>query len=238
VVDEAGAAVAGALVWAQTPEVAGPLSARSDADGAFELGPLGPGVHTLVARVLEGGSAGRSEEVEARAGERDVLLALRSGDALEGLVVEPGAEERVAARVSIGGKEGGVAFRSIPAENGGFRFEGLPPGRYTLCAHTPDGRVALARDVELRAGAPPAPLRLELAPGARLRVERPGDGERVRLMVRTGGALVQFGMLGARDSTVLVVPPGELELQATESGAPPVTRELRVEPGEEARVVL
>lgn len=107
--------------------------ARSDERGRFEIEGVGAGAWRLVPR-LQGYQP--SDPVEARKGDRDVVIVMEETLAIQGEVVDgrgsPMESIRVVAR-AVDEDRTRVA-RAVTEEDGSFRIDDLSPGRYEVYA--------------------------------------------------------------------------------------------------------
>jgi hypothetical protein len=165
-------------------------SAHMNDDGSFVLGPLMRGKYRLSA--LSFAQNGSSETVIVSAGEENVVLKLRRGGAIRGMVVDAKTGGGVRAQVLCSTRNiEQPDFKSIgTADDGTFEIDGLDPGEYDLTARLPDGRVARAREVSLHSGGriEGLVLRAELAAKLHVRCERSSIDNRIQ--VWCDGALV------------------------------------------------
>jgi hypothetical protein len=197
------------------------LSQSTDARGGFSLGPLAPGRYSVWASdVLGQGLAADSERTTVEAGTSDLVLALRAGGAISGRVLDPTSGEGVAATVILSplARGPGAVGTTIGGseENGAFRFEGLLPGAYSLCASTSAGQGAVLGGVRVEAGARLDTVVLSLQPGARLRVRYEGQAAYGQFHVVQDGAVVAADGVQRGTCATWVVPAGVLEVVCEE----------------------
>jgi protocatechuate 3,4-dioxygenase beta subunit len=138
-------------------------SAIADAHGRFTVDDLIPGRYRV--EVAHAGSGPmRTDELTLAPGERRDLgaLALKDGFPVEGHVVDESGVPIEGARVATaGGADDAVAgLYALTDGGGGFSIE-LPAGHYRLAASAP-GHGGARAEVDVRAGAAPAPLVLRL----------------------------------------------------------------------------
>lgn len=213
VVDERGAPVGGAFVYADS------VSAHSSEAGAFRLGPLLPGAHDL--KVWAAASP-QSAPAKVEAGAKDVELEVALLTGALRVEVRDGAGRPARARVQVWKGDGSSARDDFAVGRKGFG--GLLPGTYTVVASSDDA-CAVARTVAIEAGRA-TELELVLAPAARLTVRYVGASAWGRLEVRSGDALVSAADVAAGTSSVCSVPPGALRIAMTRGG---VTQEREIE---------
>ena len=254
VVDESGAGIAGAGVWAEPPrgtrlpgsEGGGaPMAqALTDDEGRFLLEGLAPGTYDVSAAIL---GRVKTTERKVRAGGKDLVLVLSRGARLTGRVRgergAPVASFRLGLDLHVGPleRDQGTTLTVVDVE-GRFTVEGLSPGTYTLRAAA-HGLAPAAMRIEV---APKAvdvgPVEVTLGPGVRL------EGQ----VVRTGGApltgarvTVEGGAYGASLDTlydgmtdasgrfsVEGLAPGEVSLSVSARGHNTrIVNGVRVGPG-------
>ena len=135
------------------------------ADGSFSISDLAEGRYGL--RVTGPGRVAWNREDFQHDGNAQIDLGViqlsRAGSLIGHVLGLEAANEGffVIRLVRLRKPDGGVAgIRDLPGD-GGFRFDGVPPGPYSLEVIV-DGGLALTRDIQIPAGGPP--LRLELRP--------------------------------------------------------------------------
>ena len=133
-----GPAMPGVLQGARQSAFFGEVGGRrlTDQDGRFELGGIGAGKYTLLAR-RRGGGEGTREHVVA--GE-DVEIRIAEPASLEGRVRLAGGDvpEQFTVEVYAAATSSRVRDRFFRTA-GMFRFPELPAGEYTLTIEAPDG---------------------------------------------------------------------------------------------------
>ena len=185
VVNDGGAAVAGATVAAQPRGGGDPLATTTGADGRYRLGPLAGELRVTVTAVGHGGAARElSAPRVTRAPllrQEDFILA-RADAELEGRVVDTtGTAVRGAtARVDAPGLTG--VPPSVTDAAGRFRITGVPVGRHRVRVEHPDY----------------PPLEAELRTGVGNQVELPlGGGLEVTVRDRSTGAALRAARVTA-----------------------------------------
>lgn len=219
VVDAAGAPLAQVRVVGRAAGSAGDAQTVSGEGGAFTLSGLRPVDYVVVA-----GGAGTtfqaSEAVVARPGRTDLVLRVEPGASVRVRVVgeqigtqaamcdvsllpeRPGLPERLVARVMF---------------QGAYVFSGLAPGTYAVLARSDDGRVGLARRIEVRAGAEPTKADVRLEPSAELRLVGSGTAPlRSFTLAQDGLVFAAGGLLPGRVVHELV-PAGALTVRVAEA---------------------
>lgn len=212
VVDESGAAIAGAGVRAEPPrgtrlpgaESSGaPVAeALTDADGRFLLERLPPGRYDVSAGIL-GRVSTTASGVEA--GRRDVVLTLARGARLTGRVRDERGAPVASFQLELQHHRGPLerepgATLTVVDPEGRFTVEGLAPGTYTLRVAA-QGLAPSATQVDVAPGAlEVGPVEVTLSLGARLegQVVKAGGGGPI------AGARVQVedGLYGGTLATV------------------------------------
>jgi hypothetical protein len=246
VLDEEGHAMGGVLVYGRTS-----LLATSDRDGAYRIGELSPGEYVLAFRMpiaLREATLERKEDtgevfgygavayypgVTVAAGMhlRGYEIRLRRERLVEfkGRVVEmAGAEPLRTAAVQLDpgdGLEDATWQRRIVNNNGGFRFELIAPGRYSLLVYR-DGATQidkLAYRVPVNVGAggvADAEVRVPRNVDLALKVtlphpEKPVEGG-VLVVVDRASVLPSWGLCRPHaDCAVHDIPPGRWSFRLT-----------------------
>ena len=224
--DRAGAPRPWTTVTGDSRAPAGALVTSSDADGAFALGPL----HLGALRVSASTPDARSAAVQARAGQRDVVLVLSPGAPLRGRVVDAGTGRGREARVLASRGGGRTGARTDP--DGAFELPWLPAEPHDLLAVADDGGVALLRGVVPGAG----DVRLELAPGAELLVV--SETAATSFTVLLDGLEVGQGDASPGEPARVPVPPGHLTVLAGTEEGDETKHEVDAEAGETVEVRL
>jgi protocatechuate 3,4-dioxygenase beta subunit len=137
-------------------------SALADAHGRFTVDDLIPGRYRV--EVAHAGSEPLlTDEITLAPGERRELgaLALRDGFPIEGRVIDESGAPIEEARVAAAGGGGDSGLSAVTDGAGSFSFA-LPAGHYRLTATAP-GHGGASAELELRPGAPSAPIALRLA---------------------------------------------------------------------------
>ncbi len=222
VLDPAGEAVAGAYLrlMATGPSARrarrNGWTARSDAEGRFEITGLVPGTG-LLSVFADGWQVAELPRVEIPAGGlRDLEVRLERGADIVGIVLDPQGRPAAGARVHASRSSPIPSFYATSDGDGAFRLGGLGAGPVTLVASHPDYRTASLQH-EVAAGENRVELRL--AAGSALSgvvvddLGRPVSGAMVELRGSSWQLPVASG------------PDGAFELPAMADG----TYTLRVE---------
>jgi hypothetical protein len=208
---------------------------QADANGNFELGPLGPGSYSLQADSY--GTYIESDTVEVEAGAQDVVLRVSRGATVTGQAVDAVTGAGVEAELMLS-RSNDARMTSIGTHlgaDGSFKFDGLKPGSYTLTASMEDGRFGMLRDIEVAALSRVEGLRIKLVPGASLRVRYDGQHEVGTLKILHDGALVTFDGIERRKPARFRVPSGAVRLLFTIAGKD-LVRDVTLAAGEEREV--
>lgn len=220
VIDEQGAAIAGAVVRPLRPmsQVALPR-ATTDAQGGFTL-ELGPGPVELAAEA-PGFAPGRVSGIEVPA--REQTIPLVRGGAITGVVTGQGAPlAHFTVHVTRHAAHGGASDfwtqgTRVVSPDGSFHVADLVPGRYSVTASAPGLAPVEQRDVNVAPGGE-ARVALALAPGASLagtvrdaRSRAPVAGATVRLS--TGSDTDMTYTDDAGSFTIPDIAPGRRSLE-------------------------
>jgi protocatechuate 3,4-dioxygenase beta subunit len=171
----------------------------SDPHGAFSVEISGPGVYVVEASA-DGYAITKSAPANTAVDpKQEVRVTLAKGLSLSGTVVDEAGRPingaTVLARSTYGRPLPASAAKVLPGANpqttdGRFRFENLSPGTETIRALHPDYVFAEVKDIELKADATPAPLRITLKHGGTIRGRvynqsgRPAPGVRLQFLDR------------------------------------------------------
>ncbi len=193
----------------------------TDANGAFELGPLEPGRCSVSALRLGEPFHPLTDFLEVEAGKRDVVLRIQEATtSLRGHVTGASGEP-AHGRVLLTNPEGLHAYHTF--DNGSFAFGALEPGFYSVAVST-DDQVAVAKDVLVRLVGTRDEVFLKLEPAARIRVSI-GERESARCVgVLFDGALVAFEWIEPNAQATLVVPVGPITVGLRVRGGSPSGR--------------
>lgn len=146
-------------------------SAKTDASGAFRIGPLSLGEVTLIAEHTEHGRGeARVDQALAQAG-GEIEIVLGSAATLVGRVTNLGKTDGTSLELSLipveepmridGTRQAGASMYTITiTERGNFSAKGIEPGNYALQLQHSRGPVSFA-----------GPERVELSDGAPTRIE-------------------------------------------------------------------
>lgn len=158
----------------------------NDAEGRFVLGPLEAGEYWIVAESM--GNFVESESVVARTGDVDVVLQLRRGGAVRGVVVDARTGIACSAEMLVNPRDPTTWSMRFERsrDDGSFEIEGLATGIYDVSARTDDGRLGFASALRVEADAPSEELRIAVSAGAKVRVRYVGPWQIVGLTALVG----------------------------------------------------
>jgi protocatechuate 3,4-dioxygenase beta subunit len=215
------------------------VDGRTDGEGLFSVGPLIDGTWKLRAQIPARQVA--AEIAEARAGARDVVITLRQGGSIAGTVVDAASGEPVECEISYGRVDGDENGMSSSRPNaGGFQFEGVEPGVYSITARTRDGRTGTRGGIAVAPGERVDGVRVEVRPGAKLELAYDGPSRyaHCRMLCNGEPVLLTSFERGTIESTI--VPPGAIEIRWREHDAYEVvhTQRTSLAAGERKRVEL
>jgi hypothetical protein len=254
VVDEQGAAVAGAQIVAfpSPGGDAGPLQGTSGTGGTARLGPAAVGRRYEVTAERDGFAAGRVVVPAVRAPTTAVEVVLTRGTTVVGRLVGDGGEPVAGGEVSLqreADTSAGLArtlqapLRAAADAEGRFALHRLTAGRYRLTVRAPGRSTAIDLPVEIPEGVAEVDLgTLSLAAGAALegRVvddsDRPVAGARIVASNRAGALpAVESGADGG--FRVPDLEPGQAALRVQKDGFVEVTLSGLTVPSPEPVVV-
>lgn len=218
-------------LYASSETVGGSARGRSDADGAFRLGPLVPGEYLLHTGPFS--KYASAEPVSAPAGATNVVLKLREAGGVAGIVVDGAGGGPVASSMWVSFRGVGKRSGARSEADGLFERTGLEPGVYDIAASAPDGLAGVLPGVEVRAGEQATDLRVELRPGARLTVLYTGPTTYANYTIFRGEVPTAFDGLHTGTSATKVVPAGALRVEMKTRDGLVETREITLEPGTE-----
>jgi hypothetical protein len=215
-----------------------PLAAEAREDGSFALGPLVPGRYAIVADGAFSDDAD-SAPVEAEAGQSDVVVQLRAGGSISG-VVNDLAGKGCRAQITFAlRKETSGGWSAVHSdEDGSFKLRGLSPGTYDIAVRGPGDGIAIQRGVEVQAGIDTGDHVLKLAPGARLHVRYAGKDGYLNYSVMSAGVIVSGDGIKAGGTSETSVPTGPIVVEAEWPPAAKESRELDIPAGQEKELVF
>ena len=150
----------------------------ADPTGAFSVAIPGPGVYVVEASA-DGYAIGRSEPANSDTDlGKELRVKLLRGLRVSGMVVDETGRPISGATVLTGSQFGDslpVSLSKVPSgagistKEGRFSFDHLNPGRQTFRVLHPDYALAEVKDLELQAGAQPAPITITMKRGGTIR---------------------------------------------------------------------
>ena len=235
VLDPAGEPVAGTYVWATPQAVLFGSSARTKEDGSFALGPVIPGRYQLVAH---GWTHDDSEPADADAGDEDVVLRLRIGGSMRGVILDAETRKACAGELVFGLRDEGRVTMTSSNGDGSFKIEGLPPGEYYFVARSGGQRVGVLPIVAVQRGVETGDLVVELRPGATIHLRYVGIRPWMHWRISAGGTVLASDGLRSGETIEVSVPPGRHSVVWSSEGKEIGAREVEVRAGESTDVVL
>jgi protocatechuate 3,4-dioxygenase beta subunit len=245
----------------------GPSTTATDEDGRFEFTDLHPGTFAVAA----GGSAGRRFFSEDSAHGRSVRGGLRveADKMLEGIELELSTPGRITGRVldANGAPSGGATvyvrdaqgellhrFSACTSDSSGrFTYEGVAPGKYTLCARTTTLAAPESKPISVRENES-SEVDVTLEPGTWLRIStEDGDKKIIRAQVSVKNEREQeMSQMFAFDSIqsmmsegissterrVGPLPSGKYVVTATAQGGKTTKKSITLKGQDERKVVL
>lgn len=203
--------------------------------GAFRVGPVDEGEYELRASAF---GRATSLPVRARPGERDVELRLRAGASIRGVVVDARSGEPVDAEIRLRARDFGVRAAPPTDADGRFTFAGLDPGLHDVVASTSTGQIGLVRDVHVAEGET-RDVRVEVAPGARVRVRFDGPWSVGGVAVHVDDVTLASEEIERGTERSFFVPAGAsiFRVRAT-GGGPDLDVAITTKPGETRDLVF
>ena len=206
----------------------------------FVIGPLMAGEYHLVARAARMAEA-PSEELRVAAGTEGVVLRLRAGGSLRGLVVDD-AGKALATSVTVSRRDPGAMgpMSRSPMPDGTFHFQGLEPGRYDISTATADARVGILEDIEIAAGQEVGDLVVRLMPGGTVRVRHEGPEKFANIRLLHRGIQLKGDGLERSAAREFVVPAGTILVRMSyhEADLRTAERSIDVVAGQRVEVVF
>jgi hypothetical protein len=236
IVDPRGERVAEGFVNATSPGALSTINDVGKPNGTFVVGPLVPGRYRLRAGAAT--DYCDSPEVEASPGDEGVVLTLRPGGAVAGMLEDAATGDVCQARLTLSGssKDGSQIVAWESHDSGDFNLDRLEPGTYDICARTGERKAGIVRAVKVREGETVEGLRIRLEPGCVVRVK---CGRAGSLTLMSNGTVVAKVFVDVDGVLVDVLPAGPSSVHfAPFGGAAPEDRDLDLRVGEEKEVVF
>lgn len=215
----------------------GSLSVTAEADGAFLMGPLMPGAHTLRVSIMRSNLV-VPEPITVFPGDEGLVIKPVRGGSIAGVVRD--GETGAGLKASLwrsGGPDATIASAGSD-EDGSFRIEGLAPGTYHLGVVTGEGRAGGLDDIEVGLGESVEGVEIALKRTGRVTVYYSGSTEYGNYYVRSGRAVVALDGLHDGTETTKEVPVGHLVVEMKTHDGQKERREIEVAEGEEVRVAF
>lgn len=231
-----GNVLAGAQVLALPGASGGTLQALTALDGTFRIGPVQRGAFEL--RATDDACACAAEPRQVSTGDGEVLLEVLETGTLavrvERPADEPAFEVEEVVLEAVG--TGIIVDRPARPEPDRFLLAGLRAGAYDVNARSTDGRMAVARGVQVHAGAEATECVLALVPTAHVELSN-ADPEVAQTVVFKDprAVVVAIAVLAPGSRTGSIVPAGALRLERT-GALGGFTRDVVLAPGEQARI--
>ncbi len=234
IVDKDGTGVRGANLSVYGGSELGGLLGRSDAKGAFRVGPLPAGTYRLDLyqapdRFLV------PEPRDVQAGDTELLIVLAEGGHVTGTVRDL-ASGRAApgcylAAFAYESPRPNVGLSRSFSDDGAFQMQGLPASAVAILARHDDGRVGYVR------GLRPDPDRaldevvVEIQPGVPLRFRYQGPAATGTVLLTMEGVTLGYYSIRRGASELITVPPGRLDVLTTADGQEPLRSTFEFAPG-------
>lgn len=233
-----GNPAAGASVRASYRDPGGFLEVVSDEDGAFTLGPMMSGEFGLTATGVS--TPTTPTPIVARAGDENVVLMVSNAASVRLRAVDARSDEPCIAHFFCRAREPVQCIYIIDSHDAseGIDVSGLVEGTYDIAAQTADGRVGMARNVEVAIGVALPDVTVRMETGARLRVRFDGRTQATSFEVLSDGAMVTIGILKAGASKPVIVPAGPAVVRFLSRVGLLEERNVNAVAGEEVDVVF
>ncbi len=194
-------------------KLGGSITAMSNHEGAFKIGPIIPGQYTLYSGAMGADMDTSSIPVLAQAGDSDVEIRLRLGGRIVGTVVDQTTRAKLAAQVGyrpIGVKRGGYTSH---IDDGDFELGALIPGACNIVVETSDGRIAVVQGLQIVAGETLEDLEIAVPAATHIEVHYQGTAERVFVSTYSNGARLNFNWVYPSIPKRFPTTPGQITLE-------------------------
>jgi hypothetical protein len=210
-------------------------STATDDMGTFALSALAPGEVWLQAS--RKGLLADSEPTLVNAGDADVALRLKEAGAISGSIVDRETRKIAPALLFLTHRDAERGCTQLAGSRGELHLDRLEPGVYDLVASSGDGKIGVARGIVVKSDAEVRDVAIEIAPGARLKLEYGGTDAGGSFQLFSQEACLGWVSLQPKQTVTQVVPPGAVRIveMRAEGG---VERVVEVEVGKEQTVVL
>ena len=222
--------------WVTATQKGRSLNAVSAEDGSFVIGPLTPGAYTLA--VMGAEEDAPSKPILVEAGAENAVIRLPAGASVSGTIVIRGSGEMPEGGAHVSILEGAEFYTSTFSPTGGFEFDGLAPGTYTIVASQDSGLSGLRTDLNIAAGTPLTGVVVELSEGAMVRVGYSGSKAAAFVNLYWRGHPVAMDGIGRGEEQLFVVPAGHISVDLfarddwTSELPRPVTKKFEAVAGE------
>jgi hypothetical protein len=218
----------------------GAQETTTDANGRFDLSM--PGSERCTRFVdSPGGAFAPSTPIEVDPGANVTIRMFPRASTIFGTVVDAvtGQPREVEVEFEMHGADSLSNRGMVLARDGQWTVDARLPGTYALSARAPDGKWAVVTGIEVARSSDVGPIRLELAPCAKLSVRYTGSATWLDCIVSTGGhELGRMGFSPQRGYSC-EVPAGEITVQLSEAKSTQLrTRTVTAKPGEQVEVVF
>jgi hypothetical protein len=188
------------------------FSARSDADGSFELGPFSAGSQVQFYVFPNSDGYQLAGPASALAGDgRELILRMAKGGSIRGRVVNDVDGKPIQIGVTISSREAGGSSGTSSGPQGQFEWSGLAPGTWRVIAKNSSGWLGMSEPIILTASESVEDVEVRVAPSGTLVIESDGAASgTVRLSF--DGWAVDFVSVGPGERKSVTVPFGVIQI--------------------------